>query len=728
MLLIISHKREIIMRLFIAEKKSAAIALALHLGNSTNGNGYFVSGDDFITWCQGHLFESPYPEYYNPAHKEWNVEHLPIIPVWKIVPKEDTKRILKIIGELLLKSDSVVHAGDPDNEGQLIVDDVLEYFNYKKPVQRFWVSAQDTVSVQRGLDALKNNDSFSGHRFAARARGWADWLIGINFSRAYTLQSQSNGVKGVISVGRVQTPTLEIVASRDKAIFDFKSIPFHTITAKVNHANGDFAMKWVPKKDQSGLDFENRLIDTVLANSIVKNIANKQGVISEYIQEPKSIGHPKGLSLTGVSVLASNAFGYNATEVLAICQALYDAPLKLTSYPRTDCEYLPESQFGDALNILTAIGQNLPATSSWVKIADVTTKSKIWDDKKITAHHGIIPTAQLCDMALLTPQQKNVYQLIVRQYIAQFFPLHRYLHTRILASVESENFSSSGRVIIENGWKSLFPVKSDDDDSDEDQALPLTKKNDSINFISLVRNDRKTSPPKYFTEATLLEAMEDVHKFIENPEDKKALKEGDGIGTPATRDSIINEHKKRGNFYVDGKYIKCSNQGFSSLSALPPEIKSPLLTAVYERQLKDIVLGKIDVQTFLNGQIKYINEKIVCVKKAMPIILTFECPNCKVGRLKRISGDKGFFWGCSSYRQGCKTTFPDANGKPNLAPKKQEVGDVYICPLCKKGKMKRVQKKDKSNFFWSCSEWREGCKSTLSDKDEKPVFVTADKK
>lgn len=712
------------MRLFIAEKPSAAKSLAAELGSQIAGNGFIQCGDDCVTWCFGHLFEMAQPEHYNSSLKVWRMEDLPIVPVdWELLPKNDARAQIAIIGSLLKQSSEAVNFGDPDNEGQLLVDNVLEHFNYQKPIKRLWISALDSVSVQRGLNALEDNAKYRGHNLAASGRGKADWLIGMNLSRAFTLFSQAKGVSGVVTVGRVQTPTLAIVAARDRAIANFKAIAFHVIKAHVKHANGNFIMTWKAQDNQPGLDIENRLIDTGIAGAIISNIGGQKGIVTNYEKIKKNQGHPKGLSLTGITVLASTSFGYGAAEVLEICQSLYETH-KITSYPRSDCEFLPESQHQAAPDILAAVATNIPAITPWIAEIDVHIKSKIWDDEKVTAHHAIIPTAKLCDLSRLNNAENNVYQLIVRAYIAQFYPLHEYLQTSITATVKDHLFVSSGKTIITNGWKDLYTTAPDDEDTEAEQILPAMMKGDNLIFETLERHDRKTTPPKHFTEGTLLVAMENIHKYIENDADKKALKDGDGIGTPATRSSIISDHKKRGNLFEEKKYIKCSLQGFSTLDLLPENIKSPALTALYERQLKEIVHGNGTVDNFIRDQSTFIASQIDTIKQVMPTEYTFNCPTCEVGKIRRKKSAKGFFWGCSQYQSGCKTSFTDVDGKPDMTTKAvvstPVTADGYNCPVCKKGNMRRVAKKDGKTFFWSCSAWRDGCKSTLSDKEGKP--------
>ncbi len=568
------------MRLFIAEKPSAAKSLAALVGATARADGFLHGRDVVVTWCFGHLFETAYPEFYNPAFKPWRMEDLPIAPDrWAVLPKDSAKKQIKTIGALIKDAADIVNAADPDNEGQLLVDEVLEHFKNRKPVLRFWASAQDDQSIRAALNSMSDNRDFIGLRDAARARQRADWLIGMNFSRAYTLQLQAKGGAGVISVGRVQTPTLAIVAARDAAIDSFRPTPFHVVTAKVTHAAGSFTMRWKPKAGQAGVDAEGRLVDTAVADAVLAKVSGQPGEVTEYAKERKREDRPKGLSLTALTLLASKAFGYGASDVLDICQALYETH-KVTSYPRTDCEFLPTSQHGAAPQILAAVAANLPAIAGWVEAADPTIRGAIWDDAKITAHHGIVPTVQRINARSLNERELNVYQLVVRGYVAQFFPMHEFLKTTVLAVAAGETFASSGKTVIVGGWKDLYVEPAAEAEEGEEQLLPLMAEGDSLSFDSLERLDRQTKPLARFTEATLLVAMENIYKYIEDAQDKKSLKDGDGIGTPATRAAIITELKRRGFLAQEGKYIVSAAPGRAALDALPAKIKSASLTAL----------------------------------------------------------------------------------------------------------------------------------------------------
>lgn len=678
------------MRLFIAEKPSVAKAIASELGQTGKGDGWIQCGSDKITWCFGHMLELAEPDEYTPddvprndkGKKVWRVEELPIVPnEWILQPKDDAKAQLNTIGRLLKEATLIVNAGDPDREGQLLVDEVLEHFGCHKPVQRFWVSAQDSVSVRRGLDALKDNAIYRGWADAAKGRSRADWLIGMNLSRAYTLRAQRGGSRSLLTIGRVQTPTLNLVVMRDREIEAFKPIPYHKIAAEIRHAGGSFIAAWNPREDQTGLDAEGRLTDTAIANSLVEKVTGQAGSIVGYEQTAKKSAHPLAFALSDITLLASNKFGYSAEEVLNVCQSLYETH-KLTSYPRTDCPYLPESQHADAPRVLAALKVVNPELASVIDKGDVSIKSKTWNDSKITAHHGIIPTMHQGNKAALNEKERAIYDLIVRAYIAQFYPLHEFLSTGVEVLVADERFTANGKVITKNGWHDVFQAEEEEDKDKEEesksQKLPPMKNGDNVTCIQAQRKDAKTRAPAPFTEGTLIRAMENIHRFVTDPQHKQLLRDGDGIGTSATRAAVISDLKRRTFLEVKGKQIRSTPLGRGMIDALPEVVKSPVLTAIFERTLKGVEEGKASLDDFIQKQVAFVTNEVTkanngAVKvggEKTPTISVYKCKACGKGLCKRPGKTKGsFWWGCSGYPD-CKQTYPDVGGKPNYVVRK----------------------------------------------------------
>lgn len=531
------------MRLFIAEKPSVAKAIVAELGCVTRGDGFITCKDgSVVTWCFGHLLEQAEPDAYLPddvprtkkGSKVWRFEDLPIYPKnWKLLPKNDkgVKKQLATIGKLLKKASLVVHAGDPDREGQLLVDEVLEHFRYTGRVQRFWVSAQDSASIRKGLTNLRDNETFDGMRLAALGRSRADWLLGMNLSRAYTLARQAQGKKELIAVGRVQTSTLALVAKRDVAIRDFKPVPYFVIKARLGGGK-PFTAVWEPEESQAGIDEQKRLVDRCIAAALQQRLkAVGQATVVRCSRTPKKIAQPKAFSLADIQLGASNQFGFSAEKTLNLCQSLYETH-KATSYPRTDCSFLPESQYADAKNVLAAIAKTMPPLAGLVAKCDCSIQSPTWNDKKITAHHGIIPTQQAADGSKFSDDERKIYRLIAERYLSNFLPAHEYLACSIELRIATERFSAKGRLVTKPGWKVVTSAADEDKADDEGQALPELKSGLQLPVSGIDCEEERTKPPAAFTEGTLIRAMENIHQAVNDPQSKKFLKEETASARP----------------------------------------------------------------------------------------------------------------------------------------------------------------------------------------------------
>lgn len=601
------------MRLFIAEKPSVAKAIVAELGCVTRGDGFITCKDgSVVTWCFGHLLEQAEPDAYLPddvprtkkGSKVWRFEDIPIYPKnWKLLPKNDkgVKKQLATIGKLLKKASLVVHAGDPDREGQLLVDEVLEHFRYTGRVQRFWVSAQDSASIRKGLTNLRDNETFDGMRLAALGRSRADWLLGMNLSRAYTLARQAQGKKELIAVGRVQTSTLALVAKRDVAIRDFKPVPYFVIKARLGGGK-PFTAVWEPEESQAGIDEQKRLVDRCIAAALQQRLkAVGQATVVRCSRTPKKIAQPKAFSLADIQLGASNQFGFSAEKTLNLCQSLYETH-KATSYPRTDCSFLPESQYADAKNVLAAIAKTMPPLAGLVAKCDCSIQSPTWNDKKITAHHGIIPTQQAADGSKFSDDERKIYRLIAERYLSNFLPAHEYLACSIELRIATERFSAKGRLVTKPGWKVVTSAADEDKADDEGQALPELKSGLQLPVSGIDCEEERTKPPAAFTEGTLIRAMENIHQAVNDPQSKKFLKEGDGIGTPATRAAIIAELKRKKYLEVKGKKIVATELGLHLLQVVPDVMKNPVLTALFERILREVEAGNVPLDVFIEKQ------------------------------------------------------------------------------------------------------------------------------
>lgn len=623
--------------LYIAEKPSLGRAIAEGLGIVRRENGFFVcKNGTSVTWCFGHLFEQAEPDAYLPddipttkrGKKMWRLRDLPVIPIeWKTLVRKQkgVKGQLSVIGKLIRSSAVIVNAGDPDREGQLLVDEVLEHFRVRKPVKRFWVSAIDPASIKKGLAALKENQGFAGMRDAARARSRADWLLGMNLSRAYTL----TGPGGLIAVGRVQTPTLAMVARRDYAVRHFVPKPYLAITANLSKEGEAFRAKWQPKPGQPGMDEEGKLLlDIPLGRSLVEKLAKeKTATVLSAETKRKRVHPPKVYSLADIQAEANRLYGFTAEETLAGCQALYEKH-KVTSYPRTDSSYLPESQHAEAPGVLAAIAKTFPATARAVEKANPSLKSPVFNDKKVTAHHGIVPVAHAVDWSQLSDREQKLYRLIAKRYIAQFFPVHEYDETVVKLALGDETFTARGRVVVVKGWKALYAKteknapekrtaksrkgeeKNGEEDEDAAQTLPPLAQGDVVDVLSVDGREDQTKPPAYFTEGTLIAAMETIWKSFDDPHLQEKLKEAGGIGTPATRSMIIQELKRKKYLETEGKKLHCTEEGRQVLLTASPKVRSAVLTAQFEAKLQEIERGMTTLDAFVSEYEDFIRSEL----------------------------------------------------------------------------------------------------------------------
>lgn len=669
-------------RLFIAEKPSLAAAIAENLpGTSKKERTHITVGHDIVTWCVGHILEQAMPEDYDERYKRWTFDNLPIVPQqWKLLPKDNCKSQLSAIKSLLQSCDVVVNAGDPDREGQLLVDEVLQFLGNRKPVKRVLINDYNAEKVRQALANIRDNteQQFRGWFDSALARSRFDWLFGLNLSRAYTLRAREIGYDGVLSVGRVQTPTLGLVVARDLVIENFKPVPFYTLTARLKHAGGEFSANWRAKADQEGLDESGRLTAAPIAQALAAKIGGKLGKIAKYEKAPKSEGAPLPFSLSSLQMAANDKFGYSAQTVLDACQALYEKH-KLTSYPRTDCNYLSAEHHTDAPNVLAAIVANRPDLAQLAAKIDLKRKSAAFNDEKVTAHHAIIPTIARANVSALSDTERNIYDMIVRTWLAQFFPPCQFLQTSIEVSIEGETFAAVGKTPVSPGWREVYALpeageaEKDDDEPDEaKQTFPAMQQGDAAQCLKCDINNRKTTAPPRFTEKLLLAAMLDIHKYVTDPAAKKRLKEGQGIGTEATRAGIIEELKRRNFLESKGKQLISTPAGRGLIAALPQHAKDPALTGICEQALDLVELGKLAGADFINRNVALIEKLVSDARTAslnVPMAQTVACPSCKTGRLRRLKGKQGFFWGCSNYKAdpNCSASFPDVRGKPNVA-------------------------------------------------------------
>ena len=658
------------MRLFIAEKPSMAMEIARCLaGPLRRQEGSILTGAGVVTWAFGHVLRQAEPGDYEERYKKWRQEDLPIIPgSWKLLVAESSRKQFEIICRLIGQATEIIHAGDPDREGQLLIDEILDYVAVEKPVLRLLLNALDTVSINRALQNMRSNADFFNLKQSALARARADWLVGMNLSRAYTLAAQQAGHRMTLPVGRVKTPTLALVVRRERELAAFQAREYFTLKALYRHTNGTFTAYWKAGENQAGLDSEGRLADKIEAARLLALLegAGKDRIIL-YDTVEKREPQRLPLSLSTLQVLAGKRYGYDPQAVLDTAQELYER--KLTTYPRSDCEYLPESQHQDGAVIIDNLRQCKDMElAAWAADADSSITSRAWNEKKITAHHAIIPTTPPCNMALLSERQRHIYQIIAQFYLIQFYPVHVFDQTRVELNHAGERLVATGRVVTTAGWKRLFGdggEETEQQDS-EDGLLPAMAEGDEAELVKAKADKKATKPPVRFTAATLIAAMKDIHKYVKNPDLRQQLKDVSGIGTEATRATIIKELLERDFLKVEGKkkYLVPADSAYLLVDALPDDMTYPDATAVWEYALQRMAEGGEQLEAFLGEQIAFTRRLCAAAgRQAIPLKQGYVCHRCGQGVLQQRNGKNGPFWGCSRY-PACRGTCDDEQGKP----------------------------------------------------------------
>jgi len=498
-------------RLFLCEKPSQARDIARILGASTDGPGCLVGNGVTVTWCFGHLFELAYPESYDPGLKVWSLESLPIIPdSWRMELKAKASKQFTHIKRLLGKATEVVIATDADREGELIAREVLAHCNWRGPTKRLWLSALDPASVRKALSNIMPGEKTEPLYRAGLARLQADWLMGMNLTRLYTILGRMQGGNGVLSVGRVQTPTLRLVVDRDRAIENFKPKTYWTVSGTFEVPAGRFQAKWMPP--EAVVDQEGHCVKEDLARAVAKRSRNATGTISRVETERKKEAPPLPFDLNTLQQMADRRYGLEVQKTLDLAQSLYETH-KAVSYPRTDSRYLPVSQFLEASDVLAAMRASDPRIGHLIDEADTEIRSRAWNDSKVTAHHAIIPTQAVVDVGAMNRDEFRIYDLIRRQYLAQFFPRHEYDRTVLEVLAGDDRFVASGQMERVAGWKAVLGSSTDDEDETK-ARLPSVEERQPVEVLSAEVMEKKTSPPPRFTQGSLVSAMKNVAKVV----------------------------------------------------------------------------------------------------------------------------------------------------------------------------------------------------------------------
>lgn len=575
------------MKLYLCEKPSQGRDLAAVLGITDSNKTHINTKDGIVTWCFGHLLGIPFPDHYDPKWKSWSLATLPIQPErFTMVPTKNGEAQLRVVQKMLSKVDEVVIATDADREGESIAREVLEYANYSGKIARLWLSALDPESIRNALGKLKTEAQTRNLYFAALGRSRADWLVGMNYTRAVTLRYGKP--KQVLNIGRVQTPTFGLVVKRDREIANFKSRDYFELELDVATQNGNtITLNHAPKE-------ENRIWDKTTAEQLASSATGQNSALTVK-KEPKKTAPPKLFDLTSFQRFANSSWGWSADRALKIAQALYETH-KLTTYPRSDSVFLPEEQIADADTILTSVSQAL----GFDKPSNPVIRKTVFNSNKVTAHHAIIPTKlNSHDTSKLNTDEMKAFDAIARRYVANFLPDYEFEQTTVFGKF-GVMFGVRGNITTLEGWKAVLKVES------KDTVLPPIQNGETGTGGDCRVIGKQTKPPSHYTEATLIADMENVAKFVDDPRLAKILKgkEKAGIGTVATRAAIIEGLKKNEFIAAKGKKLHStpkSNALYDTLSTHLPHLLDPAETAIWEDTLENIASGDDTLDQFLGN-------------------------------------------------------------------------------------------------------------------------------
>lgn len=665
----------------ITEKPSVAKDIAQILGASVRRDGYYEGNGYQITWTFGHLCCLKDPHDYTDGWRSWNLSTLPMLPPKfgiKLISDAGIEKQFKVIESLFQSADEIVNCGDAGQEGELIQRWVMQKAKcLTKPVKRLWISSLTDESIRAGFDNLKDQKEFDSLYYAGLSRAIGDWILGINATRLFTLKYSSG--KGVLSVGRVQTPTLALIVQRQREIDGFVPEDFWEI--KTKYRNVDFAST------------KGRFSTPEAADEVVAQIKGKPFVIKSCVTKRGKESAPKLFDLTSLQVECDRRYGFSADMTLQLIQSLYEK--KFTTYPRVDTTYLSEDIYPKIPGILQAMR---PYAALVAPLLDkkLPKQKKIFDNSKVTDHHAIIPT-NVPPSPTLSPDEKRVYDLVARRFIAAFYPDCEFDQTTVVGNVEQFEFKASGKQIVKNGWRDVY-TKGEvaQKDADDDAILPIFEIGESgPHEPSVVK--KTTQPPKYYTEGTLLRAMETAGKLVDDEELREAMKEN-GIGRPSTRAAIIETLFKRRYIRKERKSIKATEAGMALIDTIKVELlKSAKLTGMWENKLRKIERKEYSASQFVDELKMLIREIVIGVlndnsgykievpddkkkdvvkekssaekKKRRPAIKSLsqiKCPVCGKGYI--LKGRNAF--GCSDYAAGCRFVLPFTEAPEDTSPAK----------------------------------------------------------
>lgn len=677
------------MQLIIAEKPSQGRALAEALGIRSRGDACIHNDKVIITWCIGHLIELAPPQDYAPAFEKWDLKTLPILPsAFKTKPNQEVADHYRKVKSFLLRKEvkEIVCATDCGREGELIFDLVYRQSGCKKPVKRLWTASLTPEALKEAYAQLRPASEFEGLRASAHCRAQADWLVGLNSTRAQTLIQQMSGGQGVWPVGRVQTPTLAMIVSRDEAIRTFVSKPFWQIKGFFRATKGDYEGQWFTLQNGKHIDqiFEQAIAQKILSR--LKGISARIESVEGKLEKRKP---PQFYDLTNLQKECNKHFGYSADATLKLAQSLYEKGM--LSYPRTNSRYITaaeEKKLPGALNLLPDPYRTFFQEKALQKLSKA-----FVDASKVEDHHAILPTGKCFEMS---PQEQNVFDLVVRRTVAAYYKDEITQKTTIITVVGQDKFKTIGKVILDRGW-TVLDRKATKQVEDEFKTLPEVQKSECPQVLKIESTEGKTQPPKPHTEADLLAAMETAGKNIEDEHMREAMKDS-GLGTPATRAAIIEGLLQRQLVERKGKAIVPTAKGVALIKALPVRtLKSPELTGEWEQKLELVRRGKLDSETFMDQVKEFTRTVVADLKKQVGSLPQSSqlgpCPRCSSPLL--LKSWKGEFYAkCSAIKdEKCMVAYgTDQTGNPLAG----------TCPKCQ-GPVK--QTKSKSKICVKCDCW-----------------------
>lgn len=663
----------------IAEKPSVAKDIARILGATNSHQGYMEGNGYQVTWTFGHLCTLKEPNDYTEMWKHWSLSSLPMIPQRfgiKLIDDDGIKRQFAVIEKLMQSADGIVNCGDAGQEGELIQRWVMQKAGAKCPVKRLWISSMTDEAIREGFASLKDQNEYQSLYIAGLSRAIGDWLLGMNATRLYTLKYGQN--RQILSIGRVQTPTLALIVNRQKEIDSFEPEPYWVLATVYRDTTFTATKGKFSTKEEGEAAFAT--------------IADKPFTVTAVQKKNGTEAPPRLFDLTSLQVECNRKFSYSAETTLKLIQGLYER--KLTTYPRVDTQFLSDDIYPKCPSILSGISKQYEALMEPLKGKKLPKSKRVFDTSKVTDHHAIIPTG--VPATGLTDMERNVYDLIARRFIAVFYPDCKFSTTTVLGTVEDVEFKATGKEILSPGWRDVYAQQNataDDDErkGDEERTLPTFVKGESGPHVPTL-SEKWTTPPKYYTEATLLRAMETAGKFVEDETLRAALKEN-GIGRPSSRAGIIETLFKRHYIRRERKNLVATATGIELIDTIHEELlKSCELTGIWEKRLRDIEHKKDDAADFINGLKQQITEIVndVLRDNSNRRVTTLSEEDLKKKAKKKATPKK-------------KAATPTTSTDIPTATSNNDPLVGTTCPVCGKGTI------IKGKTAYGCSRWREGC-------------------